>query len=165
MENTEASNKTYSLKKGINRISVPIKIQNPELWWTNGLGKQKLYNIKFEISDDNVLIDSLSKNIGLRTLRVVQEKDSIGRSFYFEINGKPVFMKGANYIPQDIFLSRVSDKNYESLIKSAAKANMNMLRVWGGGIYEKEIFYELCDKLWNTCMAGFHVCLCNVSWQ
>ena len=144
------SNKSFeqnaSLIKGINKVQIPIKIQNPELWWSNGLGNQRLYNIEIQIKDGLKILSSKSKNIGLRTIKVIQKPDSIGKSFYFELNGNPVFMKGANYIPQDIFLSRVSNKDYENLIKSAADANYNMLRVWGGGIYEKDIFYDLCDK-------------------
>ncbi|MFK5857376.1 MAG: glycoside hydrolase family 2 TIM barrel-domain containing protein [Bacteroidota bacterium] len=134
------------LKIGINKISIPFAISNPELWWTNGLGKQKLYNIEIKVVNELGILSSKNQNIGLRTVEVVQEVDSIGRSFYFKLNGHPVFMKGANYIPQDIFLGRVSDQDYENLIKSEVDANFNMLRVWGGGIYEKDIFYDLCDK-------------------
>ena len=79
-------------------------------------------------------------------MEVIQEPDSIGKSFYFKLNGHPVFMKGANYIPQDVFLNRVNQEEYERVIKSAVDANYNMLRVWGGGIYERDIFYDLCDK-------------------
>ena len=135
-----------SLTKGINKVNIPFKIQNPELWWTNGLGGQKLYSIEIQVKDGDKILSSKSLNIGLRTIEVIQKPDSIGKSFYFQVNGEPVFMKGANYIPQDIFLSRVSDKDYERLIKSAVEANFNMLRVWGGGIYEKDTFYDLCDK-------------------
>lgn len=135
-----------SLTIGKNKVNIPFNIQNPELWWTNGLGGQKLYSVEIQVKDGNKLISSKSLNIGLRTIEVIQKPDSIGKSFFFQVNGKPVFMKGANYIPQDIFLSRVSDKDYERLIKSAVDANFNMLRVWGGGIYEKDIFYDLCDK-------------------
>jgi len=134
------------LEIGINSISIPFAILNPELWWTNGLGNQKLYNIEIQIANESVILSSKKQNIGLRTVEVVQEVDSIGKSFYFKLNGNPVFMKGANYIPQDVFLDRVSDQDYENLIKSAVDANFNMLRVWGGGIYEKDIFYDLCDK-------------------
>ncbi len=81
-----------------------------------------------------------------RKIELIQEPDSLGRSFYFKIDGKPVYMKGANYIPSDAFLSRVSKKDYEKIILSAKEANMNMLRVWGGGIYEDDYFYDLCDK-------------------
>lgn len=81
-----------------------------------------------------------------RKIELIQEKDSLGQSFYFKIDGKPVYMKGANYIPSDAFLSRVTKKEYEKIVLSAKEANMNMLRVWGGGIYEDDYFYDLCDK-------------------
>lgn len=138
--------KEIDLVVGNNSIAFPLKIKNPELWWTNGLGDQKLYTVETIIKDNSGILSSKEKNIGLRTLEVIQTLDSVGHSFYFKLNGHPVFMKGANYIPQDIFLSRVTDNDYERIIMAAADANYNMLRVWGGGIYEKEIFYDLCDK-------------------
>jgi beta-mannosidase len=91
-------------------------------------------------------VDRFEHTLGLRTVELVREKDDIGVSFYFKVNGHPVFMKGANVIPNDIFLDRVTPEKYEYILKSARDANMNMLRVWGGGIYEKDIFYNLCDK-------------------
>ncbi len=134
------------IKKGTNTISVPFEIKNPKHWWTNGLGEQKLYDIEVQITKDSEILSSKQKNIGMRTLEVVQQEDSVGKSFYFKLNDHPVFMKGANYIPQDIFLNRVKNDDYERIIKVAVDANFNMLRVWGGGIYEKEIFYDLCDQ-------------------
>ncbi len=138
-------NKTRLLK-GTNRIEIPFDILNPELWWTNGLGKQKLYKVDVGIIKNNREIANAESKTGLRTIGLIRKKDSIGESFYFRLNGRPVFMKGANYIPQDVFLNRVKPADYERLIRSAAEANFNMLRVWGGGIYEKEVFYDLCDK-------------------
>lgn len=76
----------------------------------------------------------------------MQEKDSIGTSFYFKLNGKPIFIKGANYVPQDMFLPRVTKSDYEKIILKAVNANMNMLRVWGGGVYPDDEFYKLCDR-------------------
>ncbi len=133
------------IKAGINYLEVDFNIENPELWWTNGLGKAHLYDLEF-IAKSNYYIDVAKQKIGLRTLELVQNPDSIGSSFHFELNGIPVFMKGANYIPQDNFPARVNDKKYIQTIQTAVDANMNMLRVWGGGIYEKDIFYELCDE-------------------
>ncbi|WP_343330771.1 beta-mannosidase [Polaribacter staleyi] len=135
-----------ALKKGVNKIDIPIKIKNPELWWTNGLGNQKLYKVDVTLKKGNNLFDLVSHKIGLKTLKVIQKKDSVGESFYFRLNGHAVFMKGANYIPQDVFLDRVTTKDYEKVIKNMVDANYNMVRVWGGGIYEKDIFYDLCDK-------------------
>jgi len=145
-DNSISASKHLNLKKGNNVIKIPFEVENPELWWTNGLGNQKLYNIETELKIDNRILSKSETNIGLRTIELVRENDSLGKSFYFKVNNRPVFMKGANYIPQDIFLSRAKPSDYEHLIKSAAEANFNMLRVWGGGVYEKDIFYDLCDK-------------------
>jgi beta-mannosidase len=82
----------------------------------------------------------------MRTVELVNEPDSIGTSFYFKVNGQPIFMKGANYVPQDVFLPRVKPEQYERLLKQVKNAGMNMLRVWGGGVYERDIFYDLCDE-------------------
>jgi len=137
----------FKLQKGSNQLSVIIRIPNPELWWPNGYGEQKLYDINISISDENRLLDSQTKKIGLRKIELITEQDSVGESFYFKVNDKPIFMKGANYIPQDNLQNRVTKKHYRNLLNDAVKANMNMIRVWGGGIYEEDIFYDLCDSL------------------
>jgi beta-mannosidase len=139
--------KDFKLKKGNNQLSIIIRIPNPELWWPNGYGEQKLYDINISISDENRLLDSQTKKIGLRKIELITEQDSIGESFYFKVNDKPIFMKGANYIPQDNLQNRVTKNHYRNLLNDVIKANMNMLRVWGGGIYEEDIFYDLCDSL------------------
>ena len=136
---------TFNLKKGKNRIQMQYEITNPKLWWCNGLGDANLYSFTIEISQKKQLLDSKKLHIGLRTIELIQEKDQIGSSFYFKLNGKPVFMKGANVVPSDSFLPRVSDSTYFSLVENAKKANMNMLRVWGGGVYFDDAFYEACD--------------------
>jgi len=133
------------LKSGKNNIEIPFEIKKPKLWWPNGMGKQILYNIEVVLSSNNYKA-SASHQIGLRTIELVRESDSIGTSFYFKVNGHSVFMKGANYIPQDVFLARPKKANYEHILSSAQEANMNMIRVWGGGIYEKDEFYDLCDE-------------------
>ncbi len=133
------------LKKGNNKLSIPFTIDEFERWWPNGMGIQKLYDARLEISFENY-ISKASKSIGLRTIELVTQKDSIGNNFFFKVNGIPTFMKGVNYIPQDVFLPRVKDSDYENIISAAVDANMNMIRVWGGGVYEKDIFYDLCDK-------------------
>ncbi|NHN27627.1 glycoside hydrolase family 2 protein [Flavobacterium jejuense] len=134
------------IKKGINRILTPYEIKNPKFWWTNGLGEAHLYPFEISLVDDKVTIETKEINIGLRTIELVQDKDAIGASFYFKVNGVPVFMKGANYIPDDSFLPRVTDSIYKVRVKDAVDANMNMLRVWGGGIYGSDAFYDECDK-------------------
>lgn len=139
--------KKVTADKGKNTVAIPFTIENPKLWWPVGLGEQNLYTIEAQLFDQKgSLLNSISHKIGLRNIEVVREPDSIGETFYIEVNGHPVFMKGANYIPQDVFLDRVSPDEYEHVLQSAVDANMNMVRVWGGGIYEKDIFYELCDK-------------------
>ncbi len=139
---------SVELTKGANKINIPVTIENPELWQPNGYGNQAMYHFRFELFRGKQLIDSKTETSGFRHARLVREADpdGTGESFYFEINGKPVFAKGANYIPNDVFLDRVSPEKYEYIVKSAANANMNMLRVWGGGIYENDLFYDLCDR-------------------
>jgi len=125
-----------------------LNIHNPDLWWPNGMGKQPLYNVKVDLFDkENNILDTATKRIGLRTLRLQRKKDKWGESFRFAINGVPFFTRGANWIPADTFASHLTDNDYTSLLESAAEVNMNMLRVWGGGIYESDIFYDLCDEL------------------
>ncbi|MEM6722699.1 MAG: glycoside hydrolase family 2 protein [Bacteroidota bacterium] len=134
--------KTIPLKAGTNNISLPFEIPKPDLWWCVGMGEQARYH--FEL-----LLDESQKKAlktGLRSIELVTEKDAIGESFYFRLNGKRVFAKGANYIPVDILQGRVKQADYERLINDALAANMNMLRIWGGGQYENDEFYELCDQ-------------------
>ena len=134
------------LNAGKNSVAVPFSINKPQLWWSRGLGEAHRYNFRTEVVVDGKVIDNSSHKIGLRSVRLVREDDAEGRSFYFELNGKPVFAKGANYIPCDNFLPRVTNEIYERTVLDAVNANMNTLRVWGGGIYENDIFYELCDR-------------------
>lgn len=136
---------TFNLKKGKNKIKMSYEIANPKLWWCNGLGEANLYSFTIEIQQKKQFFDAKKLNIGLRTIELIQENDQHGKSFYFKLNGKSVFMKGANVVPPDSFLPRVSDSTYFSLVKNAKKANMNMLRVWGGGVYFDDAFYEACD--------------------
>jgi len=110
------------------------------------MGTPHLYDFEVSVANDNAT-DSKVISTGIRKIEVVREKDKAGRSFYFKLNGKPVFAKGANYIPCDNFLPRVTPEIYKRTIQDAADANMNMLRVWGGGIYEDDYFYHLCDSL------------------
>jgi beta-mannosidase len=134
------------LKKGFNQVLVKYIIQNPKLWWPNGLGQAYLYPFEINLLLENLPVSKSEMKIGLRTIELIQEKDSIGMSFYFKVNDVPVFMKGANYIPPDSFLPRATDSVYASIVKNAREANMNMLRVWGGGVYADDAFYDECDK-------------------
>ena len=136
----------FQLKKGMNKAGLFFTIKNPKRWWSNGLGDPYLYTFRTEMKINGKVVDTISARTGLRTIKIVQQPDSLGKSFYVELNGVPVFMKGANYIPQDMFLNRPTEETYRTTIKNAVAANMNMLRVWGGGFYEKDIFYGLCDE-------------------
>lgn len=140
------ASKNISLNKGTNTIHLPFNIKNPELWWSNGLGKAHLYQFETTVLLGKQKIDDDVSKIGIRSLKVINKPDKDGESLYFELNGVPVFAKGANYIPSDSFLPRISDEIYRKDIADAVNANMNMLRVWGGGIYAEPIFYELCDE-------------------
>lgn len=147
----QLAQRSVTLHPGEQQIVLPFSIAKPRRWWCNGLGEPHLYTMTANSGDQ-----SLTSNIGLRTLRVVRETDEHGRSLYIELNGVPVFMKGANYIPQDNFQNRVTAHRMEHIVRSAAQANMNMLRIWGGGIYEDDIFYDLCDRygilIWHDMM-------------
>jgi len=148
-------NETVSveLKKGVNKITTKLKINNPWVWKTSqelrGLNKKEnlIYQLKVSQKDSVMGTLSVTKNICFSSLRAVSEEDEVGRSLYFENNGRKIFAKGSNWIPCDTMASRMTAERYKSLLLSAVEANHNTLRVWGGGIYEKEIFYDLCDKL------------------
>lgn len=135
-----------TLKKGINKVTIPLTLPNPILWWPNGMGVAHQYLFDFSLYHDQELLEKKQIKIGLRAIELIQEKDAIGKSFYFKVNGQPVFMKGANVIPPDSFLPRATDSVYQSIVKNAVDANMNMLRVWGGGVYADDAFYDACDK-------------------
>ncbi len=144
--NREVISSSISLKKGKHTYKVPIEIVNPKLWWTHNLGNPYLYNFNFQLIFDGKIKDEKIIKKGIRTIKLITKKDSIGESFYFELNGKPFYAKGANYIPQNSFQNKVTNENYDKLLSDVVSSNMNMLRVWGGGIYENDIFYNLCDK-------------------
>lgn len=127
-------------------LGIPFQINNPKRWWPHNFGDPYLYDIKVVVRDDKRILDSISTKKGLRTIELVTEKDSIGESFYFKVNDVPVYAKGANYIPQNSMQNKVTDVHYEKLLNDVVDSNMNMLRVWGGGIYENDIFYDLCDE-------------------
>lgn len=148
VDGVKVSSETVKAAIGTGKFKIGFNIPDPKLWWPNGLGDQPLYRITAELLLSGKVIDSKSVDFGLRTIKLIRKPDAkdSGESFYFEVNGRPVFAKGANYIPNDVFLSRVKPETYEFIVKSAADANMNMLRVWGGGIYENDLFYDLCDK-------------------
>ena len=134
------------LQPGLNSFAVPLKIRKPRLWWPAGLGEQYLYDFRADLSSGAKVLDSRDVEVSVRTVSLERKDDEVGRSFRFIVNGVPVFMKGANYIPNDIFLPRVGPDEYGRVVADAAEAGMNMLRVWGGGVYEDDLFYSLCDR-------------------
>ena len=142
---TVSARATIALRPGVNTVAIKFAIAKPNLWWSNGLGDAFLYTFAGQLAAAGAS-DERAVRIGLRTLKLAQKPDHRGASFAVELNGVPVFMKGANHIPNDNFLPRVTPERYEREVRSVADTHMNMLRVWGGGIYEDDVFYDLCDE-------------------
>ena len=136
-----------TLHEGKNELSYPINIADPKLWYPNGYGPQNLYHFKATLLTNNKIADEVSTRSGLRSVKLNTERDSAGRKFEFIVNGIPVFAKGANIIPFDHFPTRVTKEKYRHFLQAAANANMNMMRLWGGGYYETQEFYDTCDEL------------------
>ncbi len=149
----------HNIPRGQNEMT--IDIVNPELWWPNGMGEQKLYKVRIRVKKSETIYDERTYNIGLRTITVSTEKDNWGKEFAFVINGVKMFAMGADYIPEDAIYTRITDEKIHNLIKSASKANFNCIRVWGGGYYPSDTFYDYCDKyglvVWQDLMFA-----CNV---
>jgi beta-mannosidase len=126
--------------------TIPVSIENPTFWWPHNLGTPHLYAVDVRLAHNGEVLDAKQLKHGVRTVELITEEDASGESFFFKINGTPVYMKGANYIPQHSMQNRVNDENYKKLLNDAVVANMNMLRIWGGGIYEDDLFYKICDE-------------------
>ena len=152
---------SFSNKAGGENTSFSIDIEHPELWWPNGYGEQPLYQLMVNVLSDGRICDSKGFTLGLRTLTVSQEKDEWGSEFAFMVNGVKIFAKGGDYIPEDTVYSNITPEKIEHLIRSCARANYNCLRVWGGGYYPSDVFYELCDRygliVWQDLMFA-----CNI---
>ncbi|MHA1344230.1 MAG: beta-mannosidase, partial [Promethearchaeota archaeon] len=126
---------------------IELDIQNPKLWWTHDLGNPNLYELSISILNKEI-IDTIKMKIGIRDIQLIRSPDKWGETFYFLLNGVPIFAKGANWIPIDSFIPRGKKLGlYQKNLNHAKEANMNMIRVWGGGVYEDDLFYEICDKL------------------
>jgi beta-mannosidase len=125
-------------------LSLPIP--RPQLWWPNGYGEQPLYQVVVSLYKDEFLLDEKDYQLGLRTIELRQEEDQWGRTFEFVVNGVRIFAKGADWVPADSFPTRITIEQLERLIRDAADTHQNMLRVWGGGFFEEERFYDLCDR-------------------
>ena len=137
--------KSCTLSAGANTIPCQFDVKNPQLWWCNGMGEHKVYEFEIRLTSGQSVTSRVEK-AGIRTLEIVREKDEQGTSMFVRLNGKPVFAKGANWVPQDNFPCRVTPERYQAAVKDAVDANMNMLRVWGGGLYENDVFYDECDR-------------------
>lgn len=127
--------------------TLSVEVDQPKLWWPNGYGHQPLYDVKVYLINGDDSLDEKKLRLGLRTVELRQQPDQWGKSFTFVVNGQPIFAKGANWIPADSFPTRLNRSSIEKLLRSAVDVNQNMLRVWGGGFYEEDAFYDLCDEL------------------
>lgn len=147
------------------RVSLPmtdgtakgrVRISNPKLWWPNGWGEHPLYTVTAELRNGGELAHTRQVRIGLRTISLWREKDGQGETFGIRVNGKLIFCKGANWIPLDALPDRLTEAHYRQILDSCVDVNMNMLRIWGGGLYEPDVFYEYCDEhgilLWHDFM-------------
>ena len=150
-----------SLGEGNNVVEKTLHIASPRLWYPRGMGKPDMYSICVKLKKDGKTVDGRTVRTGIRTMRLHSAPDEYGRSFYLEINGRPVFCKGSNWVPDDSFIPRVDRQRLTRAVEDAAKTNMNMLRVWGGGIYEDDVFYDLCDSLGIMVWQDF-VFACNM---
>lgn len=135
------------LHAGANEIGIPVEIARPALWYPSGYGDQPLYKFQATLTGNGHSIDTRNVRTGLRKVVLRQDPDKWGRGFSFEVNGIPIFIKGADVIPFDSFPNRVTANRYRQILSSAKEANMNMVRLWGGGYYESDTFYDLCDEL------------------
>lgn len=151
----------YQAVQGDPKEQLSVVIERPALWWPNGLGAQPLYRAEIGLMENGVMTEEKTFRLGLRTLTMSIELDAYGRSFALSCNGVPFFAMGADYIPEDNLLGRVKIENTRRLIEDCVKAHFNCLRVWGGGIYPDDAFFDLCDEmgivLWQDLMFA-----CNV---
>ena len=144
---TTLASRTLSLSKGRQHTVLPFTIDNPQLWWPNEMGEQPLYDFEVVLKKDNRVLDSKKFKSSIRTFEMVDEPDSIGRAFYFKVNGVPMYAKGANYVPEEMIETWINADNTLHLLRQAKDAHFNMLRVWGGGIYPSDDFFNICDSL------------------
>lgn len=153
-----AAQEHVALHAGANRIDIPLHVDQPQRWFPNGYGAQPLYRYELEVGDGKSAIARTAARTGLRSIELRRDPDSKGKRFYFVVNGIPVFAKGANVIPFDMFQPRVTRAQLRRVLQSAHDANMNFLRSWGGGYYESDDFFDLADELgllvWQDFMFG-----------
>ncbi len=149
--------------------SLGLVVENPLLWWPNGLGAQPLYTVTASLYCGGALQDQLTRRVGLRTITVSTAADPWGNEFAFVVNGHKVFAMGANYVPQDNLIPRITPRRYRDMVAASAAANMNMLRVWGGGYYPDDAFYDACDEygimVWQDLMFACNVYALNPDFE
>lgn len=127
--------------------SLTLELRHPKLWWPRGWGEAYLYELELRLErGQGEVLHEYKKQIGIREVRFVNEADSLGTGFHFEVNGRPLFVKGANYVPGELLLTKRNDEDFDRLMQDVAFAQMNMIRVWGGGVYEDERFYRSADR-------------------
>lgn len=145
---------------GTQKVSATLTLENPDLWWPAGLGDQPLHSLTVDVGGDVE-----TRRIGLRSMDLISEPDDVGRSFKLQVNGQDIFARGANWIPADALAGRITQEAVRDLLESAVCANMNMIRVWGGGRYEPDWFYDLCDELglmvWQDFMFACNLYPCT----
>lgn len=155
---TQSLQREVVLKAGDNHVVVPLTIAHPQRWWPVGYGKPNLYDFHVEVAQDGRTVARAERSTGLRSVELRRQQDQWGKSFEFVVNGVPIFAKGANVIPMDMFPTRVTTARITAMLESARDANMNMLRIWGGGYYLEDAFYAEADKLglmvWQDFMFG-----------
>ncbi len=153
-----ATTQVVQLDAGTNHISIPLRIVSPKLWYPAGYGAPDRYRFMVAVKLNKITVAHAALRTGLRSIELRREPDQWGKSFTFVVNGIPVFVKGANMIPLDSFPSRVTPARYRQVLQAARDANINMVREWGGGIYESDTFYDICDELglmvWQEFMFG-----------
>lgn len=138
---------TVEVPAGTDHAELMLDVPQPDIWWPHHLGRQPLYPLTVHLSDDTgALLDGWQRRVGFRSVRLDTRPDAIGRAFTLVVNDVPIFVTGANWIPDDCFLPRVTPERYRARVAQAREANINLLRVWGGGIYEQQAFYDACDE-------------------
>ena len=153
-----SATREVSLAAGENHLDLPVRIDHPQRWWPAGYGVPNLYHFRAEVIVAGKVVAGIERDTGLRSVELRRQHDRWGRGFAFVVNGVPIFAKGANLIPLDSFPERVTDARTRQILQSARDANMNMLRVWGGGYYQSDAFYAMADRLglmiWQDFMFG-----------
>ncbi|MCE5199368.1 MAG: glycoside hydrolase family 2 protein [Armatimonadota bacterium] len=151
------ANQAIALKAGMNEVILAAVVDDVQRWYPAGYGEQALYDVEVSLSKSGTDVDSWSTSYGFREITIVQRPINVDeKTFIVNVNGIDIFCKGANWVPADSIIARVTDEKYEALVDEALQANFNMFRIWGGGVYESDLFYDLCDRrgimIWHDFM-------------